>query len=208
MPVQRKGKKIPAKKVVILNGSPRRKGNTAQIAEECAKVIQAEGVKTEVISLAGKQIQSCIACYKCREKGKCILDDGLNEIIEKIRKADGFIVASPVYFGTARGDVMAALQRIGFVSMSTDRFLSWMVGGPIAIARRGGHTATIQEMLMFFFINEMIVPGSNYWNMAFGLQPGEVWNDDEGIATIRLFAANVASLVKQVEKPDRIDTIS
>jgi len=186
------------KKVLLLCGSPRPEGNTAQVVEECAKVIRSQGVDAEIVSLAGKKIQSCIACYQCQEKGVCVLDDGLNDIIGKIRKAEGFIVASPVYFGTARGDVMAALQRIGFVSMSTDNFLSWKVGGPIAVARRGGHTATIQEMLMFFLINEMIVVGSNYWNMVFGLQPGEVWKDDEGIATIRLFAENVAELVKKV----------
>ena len=81
------------------------------------------------------------------------------------------------------------------VSMASDQFLSWMVGGPIAVARRGGHTATIQEMLMFFFINEMIVPGSNYWNMVFGREPGEVWNDQEGVGTVRLFARNVAKLI-------------
>ena len=94
---------------------------------------------------------------------------------------------------------MAALQRIGVVSMVTDNFLRWKVGGPIAIARRGGHTATIQEMLMFFLINEMIVPGSNYWNMVFGHEPGEIWNDPEGIATIRLFADNVAELVQKLD---------
>jgi multimeric flavodoxin WrbA len=186
------------KKVLLLCGSPRPKGNTAQAVGECARVIEGQGVKAEIVSLAGKKIESCIACYKCKELSECILDDGLNEIIRKLRKADGFIVASPVYFGTARGDVMAALQRIGMVSMVSDNFLSWKVGGPIAIARRGGHTATIQEMLMFFFINEMIVVGSSYWNMLFGRDPGEIWKDDEGIATIRLFAENVAELVKKV----------
>lgn len=93
---------------------------------------------------------------------------------------------------------MAALQRIGMVSMASDRFLSWKVGGPIAIARRGGHTATIQQRLMFFFIREMIIPGSNYWNMVFGCEPGGVWSNEEGIGTIRLFAKNVAELIKKL----------
>lgn len=93
---------------------------------------------------------------------------------------------------------MAALQRIGMVSMSTDRFLTWKVGGPVAVARRGGHTSTIQEMLMFFFINNMIVPGSTYWNMLFGKEPGEVWKDVEGINTVRVFAENVARLIKKI----------
>jgi multimeric flavodoxin WrbA len=200
MPGKKKGKKEERKKkVLLLSGSPRPNGNTAQIVEECARVIQSHGVDTEIVSLAGKKIESCIACYRCREEGECVIDDGLNGIIEKIRASEGFIVASPVYFGTARGDVMAALQRIGFVSMSTDNFLTWKVGGPIAVARRGGHTSTIQELLMFFLINEMIVVGSTYWNMVFGRDPGEIWNDDEGIATIRLFAENVAELLKKLD---------
>lgn len=190
---------LMAKKVVLLSGSPRPEGNTAQVIEECVKVITGYGVETEVFSLAGKKIESCTACYQCRDLGCCVINDGLNDLIELLRDADGFIVASPVYFGTARGDVMSALQRIGLVSMVTDNFLRWMVGGPIAIARRGGHTATVQEMLMFFLINEMIVPGSNYWNMVFGREPGEVWNDTEGIATIRLFATNVAELVQKLD---------
>ncbi|KQC10468.1 MAG: FMN reductase [Methanolinea sp. SDB] len=186
------------KKVLLLSGSPRPNGNCAQVIEECAKVIRRCGLEAEIYSLAGKKVESCTACYRCKDEGFCVLEDGLDELIEKIRDADGFIVASPVYFGTARGDVMSALQRIGMVSMATDNFLSWKVGGPIAIARRGGHTATIQEMLMFFFINGMIVPGSTYWNMAFGKQPGEVLNDVEGMNTIRLFAENVADLIKKI----------
>ncbi|HVP94672.1 MAG TPA: flavodoxin family protein [Methanoregulaceae archaeon] len=188
-----------AKKVILMCGSPRPDGNTAQIVGECAKIIEAAGVSTEIFSLAGKKIESCTACYQCKDLGLCSLEDGLNDLIEKLREADGFIVAAPVYFGTARGDLMSALQRIGMVSMASDNFLRWMVGGPIAIARRGGHTSAIQEMLMFFFINEMIVPGSNYWNMVFGRDPGEVWNDTEGIATIRLFAENVAELVRKLD---------
>jgi multimeric flavodoxin WrbA len=130
--------------------------------------------------------------------GHCSLEDGLNQIMQKLRESQGFIVGSPVYFGTARGDVMAALQRIGYVSRKTDDFLSGKVGGAIAVARRGGHTFTLQEMLMFFLINDMIVPGSTYWNMVFGSLPGEVWQDKEGIETIRHFAANVAELVKKL----------
>ncbi len=187
------------KKVLLIAGSPRKKGNTAQVVAECAKVIEAQGIRTEIVSFSGKKIDSCIACYKCAGTGKCILNDGLNDIIRKLRQSKGFIIASPVYFGTARGDVMNALQRIGMCSMAHDGFLSGKVGGPIAIARRGGHTATLQEMLMFYLINEMIVVGSTYWNMVFGREPGEVWKDDEGIATIRVFAENVAELVKKLD---------
>lgn len=185
-------------KVLLISGSPKPKGNTVLLMEECSKVIEEHGVQAEIVSLAGKKIEACIACGKCSKNGECGLDDGLNEIIQKIREADGLIVGSPVYFGTARGDVMCALQRIGYVSVNTDHYLAGKVGGPIAVARRGGQTLTLQEMLMFFLINDMVVPGSSYWNMAFGRQPGEVLKDEEGIATVRHFAANVAELVKKL----------
>jgi len=165
---------------------------------ECARVIREQGVEAEVISFSGMKIESCTACGQCGESKGCSLQDGLNDVIEKLRASKGFIVGSPVYFGTARGDVMAALQRIGQVSKKSDKFLAGMVGGPVAVARRGGHTFTLQEMLMFFLINDMIVPGSTYWNMVFGRLPGEVWQDKEGIETARHFALNVANLVKKL----------
>ena len=185
-------------KTLLISGSPKPDGNTAQLMQECAKIIQEHGVGAEVISFAGMSIHSCNACGKCAETGKCDIEDGLNEIIEKLRRAQGLIVGSPVYFGTARGDVMAALQRIGHVSSQCDHFLKGMVGGPVAVARRGGQTSTIQEMLMFYLINDMIVPGSTYWNMVIGRLPGEAWKDQEGIDTIRHFAANVADLMKKL----------
>ncbi len=185
-------------KVLLISGSPKPNGNTAQLLQECVKVIQEAGVEAEIVSLAGKKIEACIACLKCSKTGECGLDDGLNEIIGKIKQAEGLIVGTPVYFGTARGDVMCALQRIGYVSRNNGNFLAGKVGGPIAVARRGGQTLTLQEMLMFFLINDMIVPGSTYWNMVFGRMPGEALNDEEGLATIRHFAANVANLVKKL----------
>jgi multimeric flavodoxin WrbA len=185
-------------KVLLISGSPKAEGNTAQLIGECAKIIQAQGVETEIVSFAEMKIESCTACGKCSETGECSLEDGLNDVIKKLRASQGFIVGSPVYFGTARGDVMSALQRIGYVSRKSDQFLSGKVGGAIAVARRGGQTFTLQEMLMFFLINDMIVPGSTYWNMVFGRLPGEVWQDKEGIETIRHFAANVANLVKKL----------
>lgn len=187
------------KKVLLLCASPRLSGNTYQVLEECADVIENEGLNVEIVSLAGMNIKSCVACGKCDELNKCIINDGLNDIIDKIRESDGFIVGTPVYFGTARGDAMSALQRIGMVSRSNNNFLSWKVGGPIAVARRGGQTATLQEMLMFFFINDMIVPGSTYWNMVFGLAPGEVQDDTEGMETIRKFGYNVATLIDKIK---------
>jgi multimeric flavodoxin WrbA len=185
-------------KVVLISGSPKPNGNTSLLMQECAKVVEQCGVEAEVISFAGMKIESCIACGKCSKTGKCGLEDGLNEVIDKIRSAEGLIVGTPVYFGTARGDVMCALQQIGYVSRMSDKFLTGKVGGPIAVARRGGQTLTLQEMLMFFLINDMIVPGSSYWNMVFGRLPGEALNDEEGMQTVRHFANNVAQLVKRL----------
>ena len=185
-------------KVILLNASPRANSNTLMVLEECAREIEKEGVETEIVSLRGKRIQSCIACGKCQETGNCTLPDGLDEIIDKLRDADGFIPAAPVYFGTARGDIMSALQRIGRVSRHGDHFLDWMVGGPISVARRGGVTLTLQEMSMFFTINNMIIVGSTYWNMVIAGEEGTALEDEEGIETIRLFGRNVAQLIKKV----------
>lgn len=185
-------------KVILLNASPRKRSNTKQILNECAKSIEAEGVETEIIDLRGKDIQSCIACNSCVGNNNCVLNDDLIEIIEKIRDSEGFIPAAPVYFGTARGNIMSALQRIGKVSRSNDKFLSWMVGGPIAVGRRGGQTLTLQEMMMFFQINELIVPGSNYWNMVFAGPEETALEDEEGIDTIKLFGSNVGKLINKI----------
>lgn len=185
-------------KVLLISGSPKANGNTAQLVQECAKVIQEAGVEAEIVSFSGMKIEACIACMKCAKTGECGLDDGLNEVIRKVKESQGLIVGTPVYFGTARGDVMCALQRIGYVSRNSGTFLAGKVGGPIAVARRGGQTLTLQEMLMFFLINDMIVPGSTYWNMVFGRNPGEALKDEEGVATVKHFAANVANLVKKL----------
>ncbi len=185
-------------KVLLISGSPKPNGNTAQVLEACAKVIREAGVEVEVVSFAGMKIEACIACQKCAKTGECGTDDGLNEIIRKIKQAEGLIVGAPVYFGTARGDVMCALQRIGYVSRNTDKYLTGKIGGPIAVARRGGQTLTLQEMMMFFLINDMVVPGSTYWNMVFGRMPGEALKDEEGMGAVKHFAANVANLVKKL----------
>lgn len=185
-------------KVLMISASPRKESNTMMVLEHCRNAVESRGVECEIVSLRGMNIESCRACLSCAKKHRCKIDDGLNGIIDRIRDAEGLIVATPVYFGTARGDLMSALQRIGMVSRVSDGFLSWKVGGPIAVARRGGHTATIQELLMFYFINDMIVPGSTYWNMVFGWAPGEVEDDDEGMETIRRFGENVAELIKRI----------
>lgn len=184
--------------IILLSGSPRKKGNTMDVMMECQKAISELGVDSEIISLAGKSIAACTGCRRCKEINQCVIDDGLNDILEKVKQAKGFIIGAPVYFGTARGDLMNTIQRIGMISYGTDRFLSWKVGGPIAIGRRGGLSTTYQEMLMFYFINEMIVPGSTYWNIVFGKEPGDALKDTEGINTTKRFAQNVAKLILKI----------
>jgi multimeric flavodoxin WrbA len=190
------------RKVILLCGSPRPSGNTFLVLEECAKVMAKAGVEGEMISLAGKKITSCIACYRCIKEKKCSQEDDLQPIIERLRQDDvgGLIIGSPVYFGSARGDVMNALQRIGMVNRASGGFLTGKVGGAIAVARRGAHTVTIQQMLMFFLMSDMVVAGSTYWNMLIGRKPGEALNDQEGMDTVRHFADNVAKLVLKLEK--------
>lgn len=185
-------------KVLLISGSPNPNGNTALLMQECKTVIEGRGVDAEILSLAGLKIEACTACGKCSQSGACGVDDGLNEIIGKVRSADGLIVGTPVYFGTARGDVMCALQRIGYVSRNTDKFLAGKVGGPIAFARHGAQTLTLLEMMTFFLINNMILPGSSYWNMVFGELPKQELSDEEGVATVRQFAGDVAELVKKL----------
>jgi multimeric flavodoxin WrbA len=185
-------------KVVLLSGSPRKGGNTEQVLELCAETIRGEGLEAEIISIGDLNIESCTDCGYCNNHPNCVKRDGLNEIMEKIKSAEGLITASPVYFGTARGDIMSAMQRIGYVSGRNGRWLEGKVGGPIAIARRGGHTSTLQEMLMVFFITGMTVPGSCYWNMVFGREPGDVQQDEEGMRTARIFAGNVAKTIKKL----------
>jgi multimeric flavodoxin WrbA len=184
------------KRVILLSGSPRNNGNTDQVMAFCAGELEKLGVATRLFHFSGQNFHSCVACGACRETGNCVLQDGLAPIIEELRQADGLIVGAPVYFGSARGDMMAALQRIGMVSRAHDQFLKRMVGGPIVIGRRGGLSATYQEMLMFYLINDMFVAGSTYWNLVYGKEIGEAMQDEEGLATVKRFAENTAWFIE------------
>ncbi|GAA0787509.1 flavodoxin family protein [Hathewaya limosa] len=178
-------------KVILLSGSPNVYGNSMFVLKECAKVIEENGVEAEVVSIAGMNLKDSM-----NYQGG--YNDDFDEIIEKVKNAQGLIVASPVYWGTARAETMTALQRIAMASIHEGNFLSRMVGGPIAIARRGGLTSTIEEMMMFYMINDMIVPGSTYWNIVFGKDPGDALKDDEGLKTVKRFSENVAYLINKM----------
>ena len=187
------------KKVILVCGSPRKDGNTMTVLKACAQEIESRGVQAEIISIGGMDVNACLACPVCRAGGfNCVRQDGANALFAKIAAADGLIVAAPVYFGPARGDMMNFLQRLSMASRKNGNFLENMVGGPIAVARRGGHTATIQEMLMFCFICGMTVPGSTYWNMVVAREKGEAEQDREGMQTVLTFAGRVAELVEKL----------
>jgi len=179
-------------KVVGIVGSPRKGGNTERLVAEALKTVEAEGIETELIPLRDLEIKPCDACVSCRKLGRCKIKDDFEPVYQKMLAADGIIVGSPVYFSAPTPNVLALLQRAGYVAGSTGRPFERKVGGPITVARRAGQNFALAQLLFFFLHQGMIVPGSTYWNIAFGREPGEVENDAEGMRTIRNFAANVA----------------
>jgi multimeric flavodoxin WrbA len=181
-------------KVVGVVGSGRRGGNTELLTKVALEEIEKRGLKTELISLAGLDIKGCDGCRSCVETGRCHIRDDFQKVFRKVEKADGIILASPVYYGAA------SPQMVSFISRfygAPDKVLRRKVGGPIVVARRAGHNFTFAQLMFFFMIQEMIVPGSTYWNIAFGRQKGEVLKDKEGIKTIKNFARNIAWTIKR-----------
>jgi len=186
-------------KAVGIVGSPRPGGNTEILVSEALRVLREEGIETEMILLAGKSIKGCDACQACSKTGECAVDDDMEPIRQKMLAADAIIVGSPVYYSGATPETMALLHRVGYSSRALGRPFERKVGGPIAVARRAGQNFALAEMMYFFLITGMIVPGSTYWNMAFGREKGEVLQDEEGLRTIRNFAQNVAWLLKKIK---------
>jgi len=188
-------------KVVAFNGSPRRNGNTSILIEETFKIFRAEGIETEVIQLGNKPVHGCTACGKCREiqDRKChIKNDLLNHCIEKMIEADGIILGTPVYFADVSTEIKALIDVAGYVTRGNGHLLKRKVGAGVISVRRGGALPTFDTMNRFFLINQMIVPGSSYWNFAFGKNQGDVLQDEEGINTIRTLAENMSWLMKKV----------
>lgn len=178
-------------KVIFLSGSPKEDGNTMQVFKEMSKTIEANGVETEIISLAGMNIRECMDFTSGAE-------DNFDEIIEKIKDAEGLIVGGPVYWGSVRTTLTTALHRLGLASMSNGNFLSRKVGGAVVVGRRGGHTSAFSELQMFFLSNDMFVAGSTYWNIVFGQNPGDALKDEEGMQTVTRFAENTAFLINKI----------
>lgn len=189
-------------KAIAVCGSPRANGNTQMILETACDVLKEKGVETELILLHKRLIKPCIACEKCKklkDRTCSMKDDDFHPVLEKIIEADAFIVGSPVYFGSATSQTTSLLHRTGYVSRANDSFLSGKIGGPVVVARRAGQNFTYAQLLFFFTISEMIVPGSTYWNIAFGRNKGEVMDDEEGIETVRTFAKNIADLLFKIK---------
>lgn len=189
-------------KVVAFNGSPRRKGNTETLINEVFKILQNEGIETEMIQLGNKTVHGCTACGKCKEiqNGKChIKNDHLNYCIEKMVEADGIIIGSPVYFADVTPEVKALIDVAGYVTRANNHLLKRKIGACVIAVRRGGALHAFETINNFFLINQMIVPGSSYWNFAFGRNPGEVLNDEEGMQTIKTLAENMAWLLKRLK---------
>ncbi len=182
-------------KIVGIVGSPRLGGNTETLTRIALETIRKEGLRTELINLAGKKIEPCDGCRSCIEAGKCHFKDDFDPIYAKVKRADGVILATPVYYGAATPQMTAFISR--FYS-SRGKPLKYKVGGPIVVARRAGKNFTFAQLMFFFMIHEMIVPGSTYWNVAFGRGKGEVEKDEEGVSTIKNFARNMAWLIKKI----------
>lgn len=182
-------------KVLIINGSPNPRGNTAYALNQMIEVFQADGVETELIQVGNKDIRGCIGCRKCRSTGKCVFDDLVNEVSPMLAAADGVVIASPVYYASANGTMVSFLDRL-FYSNQAD--LSMKVGASVAVARRGGCTATFDQLNKYFTINAMPLASSCYWNMAHGAAPGEARQDAEGIHTVRTLAQNMTFLMRSI----------
>ena len=182
-------------KVLLLNGSPHGKGNTALALDEMVKVFEKEGIETEVVLAGNKAIRGCIGCGKCSELGRCVFDDLVNEVAPKFEAADGLVVASPVYYASANATLVAYLTRM-FYSTSFDKTMK--VGAAVCCARRGGLSATFDELNKFFTISGMPVASGQYWNSIHGAAPGEASQDAEGLQTMRVLARNMAFLMKSI----------
>lgn len=200
-------------KVLMINGSPRANGNTAVALHEMENVFKENGIETEIVQVGNQNIRGCVACNGCAKKGKCVFDDVVNELAPKFEEADGLVAASPVYYASANATLIACLDRL-FYSSQFDKTMK--VGASVVCARRGGCSATFDELNKYFTISGMPVASSQYWNSIHGRTPGEAMEDGEGRQTMRTLARNMTFLMKSIalgkeqfglpEKEERIAT--
>lgn len=182
--------------VLLINGSPRANGNTAYALAQMAEVFREDGIQAEVLHIGHLPIRSCVACGGCRKTGRCVFDDAVNEALAKFEAADGIVVGSPVYYASANATLVALLTRM-FHAARFDKRMK--IGASVAVARRGGCSATFDELNKFFTISGMPIASSHYWNSVHGGAPGEAQKDIEGIATVRNLARNMTFLMKSIQ---------
>jgi multimeric flavodoxin WrbA len=188
-------------KVIGIAGSLRARSNTLHYVKTGLKVLEKEGIKSELISLRGKEIKPCNGCYDCVKKGYCTIeDDDFAAILAKMEAAEGLILGSPVYLSSVVPQMMSLLARATFVAYWNDKFFTGKVGGPITVARRAGHNLAFSQLLLWFFINGITVPGSTYWNVGMAGTGGarDADNDEEGLATVVNFASNMAAVMHKI----------
>lgn len=182
-------------KVLLINGSPKANGNTAIALREMEKVFAEQGIETELIHIGNKLIRGCIACGQCAKKGKCVFDDPVNEVAPKFEAAEGIVAAGPVYYASANGTLVSFMDRL-FYSTPFDKTMK--VGATVAVCRRGGASATFDQINKYFTISNMPVASSQYWNSVHGRAPGEAEQDAEGLQTVRVLARNMSFLIKSI----------
>lgn len=190
-------------KVFAINASARKDGNTAILINHVFGELQKEGIETELFQLADKKIQGCMACYKCfqNKDQRCSVNkDILNKCIEKMLDADGIILGSPTYFANVSTEMKALIDRAGFVAKANDNMFKRKVGAAVVAVRRAGSIHVFNSINHFFFINEMIVPGSSYWNLGVGRDIGAVEKDEEGISTMKVLGKNMAWVLKKLQE--------
>ncbi|MBR1443491.1 MAG: flavodoxin family protein [Firmicutes bacterium] len=180
-------------KILLINGSPRANGCIGRALKEIAETLKDDGVESEMIHIGNKDIRGCIACMSCAKNKKCVFDDAVNEVAEKFKEADGMVIGSPVYYGSANATAVAFLDRLFF---STPFDKSWKVGAAVASARIGGTTATFDELNKYFTISGMPVASGQYWNAVHGYSAEDVEKDKEGLQQMRTLAHNMAFMVK------------
>lgn len=183
-------------KVILINGSPNAKGCTYTALEEVSKTFKSEGIETEIIHVGHKDIRGCIGCRQCKTKGKCVFNDIVNDIAPKFKECDGIVIGSPVYFASANGTLVSFIDRL-FYSMTADKTMK--VGAAVVSCRRGGNSATFDELNKYFTISQMPIASSQYWNMVHGNSPEEVQQDLEGLQTMRTLGKNMAFLIKSIQ---------
>ncbi|MFZ5427232.1 MAG: flavodoxin family protein [Thermodesulfobacteriota bacterium] len=188
-------------KVLAINGSARKDGNTAIMVRAVFEELEKEGIETRMEQLSGVKLTGCIACYECfkrKDKRCAVKKDAMNGLIEQMLAADGIILASPTYFADVTAGLRAVIERAGMVARACDDMFARKVGAAVVALRRGGGMQTFNSLNSFFFIGQMVVPGSSYWNMGFGREPGQVENDQEGIKTMRDLGRNMAWVMKKL----------